>query len=141
MGSLAQNIFILAAILPQGRNHCIDFGSSHAATHFTGSSQMLNKTALTDGSRYFEVLSFRLFRFQIDVRQAFLSPRLLLLRIPSQQGLFISFLVRTAHLVVILLRGIQQNSGESHDTLTRTGQLPRRPDKNAVNTETSYRRN
>ena len=82
---------------------------------------MLNKTALTDGSRYLEVLSFRLFRFQIDVRQAFLSPRLLLLRIPSQQGLFISFLVRTAHLVVILLRGIQQNSGESHDTFTRTG--------------------
>lgn len=79
MSSLAQNIFILAAILPQGRNHCIDFGSSHAATYFTGSSQMLNKTALTGGSRYFEVLGFRFFRFQIDVRQTFLPPCLLLL--------------------------------------------------------------
>ena len=106
MGSLAQNIFILAAILPQGRNHCIDFGSSHAATHFTGSSQMLNKTALTDGSRYFEVLSFRLFRFQIDVGATLLAECGMLLFFPNQLGLFKLFFLFATQPVVMFLNGV-----------------------------------
>lgn len=118
VGSLAEDVLILAVVLCERGDEGVDFGGRHVAAEFAVGGELLQQTALAGGGGGLQVFGFGFFGLLVGVGRTVFAQCLMHFGFPCHLGFLEGFLLIATLAVVIFLGGIEQAEDECHDALS-----------------------